>query len=160
MILDDQKRKNYLRLFSLRCYMSQVCPQEGDGLRPHYAFMVEKSKFALGGKSVSAAPVLASVALALGVCLQVSSRSALPMPQDRLITLDLLDRKMQSFKKDSLKKEFSLSALTGVDANEKKLELTVSFKDNHAYYITTRCQIQVREGPEPCVTCVDATPLP
>ena len=80
------------------------------------------------------------------------------MPQDRLITLDLLDRKMQSFKKDALKKEFSLSSLTGVDANEKKLELTVSFKDNHAYYITTRSQIQVREGPEPCVTCMDATP--
>ena len=53
VIMDEQKRKNYLRLFELRCYMSQQPLAAGAGLRPHYAFMVEKSKFAMGSKSVS-----------------------------------------------------------------------------------------------------------
>ena len=81
MISDEQKRKTYLNLFMLRCYMSQVPPRPRDGLRPHYAFVVEKSKFAMGSKS------------------------------DRLITIDLLERKLHSFKKDTLRKEFALSTL-------------------------------------------------
>lgn len=52
VITDDNKRKNYMRLFLLRCYMSQERPRDTGPLRPHYAFMVEKSKFAMGSKSV------------------------------------------------------------------------------------------------------------
>ena len=52
ILSDDEKRANYLRLFRLRCYMSQERPRDTGPLRPHYAFMVEKSKFAMGSKSV------------------------------------------------------------------------------------------------------------
>jgi len=110
VIMDEQKRKNYLRLFLLRCYMSQEVPRPGGPLRPHYAFMVEKSKFAMGAKS------------------------------ERLLTFDLLARCMTSLKKDKELKQFPLSAITSVAKGEKALELTISFKDNHPYYIRCRCQ--------------------
>jgi len=112
VIMDEQKRKNYLRLFMLRCYMSMEPPHERSGLRPHYAFVVEKSKYAMGQRS------------------------------DRLITIDLLDLKLQNFKKDTLQKEFHLSKISGVLAGDKPLELTIQFKDTHPYYLRTRCQEQ------------------
>ena len=110
VIMDEQKRRNYLRLFMLRCYMSQEVPR--GGLRPHYAFMVEKSKHRMGSKS------------------------------DRLLTIDLLELKLQSYKKDSLKKEFHLSNLAGVQTSDKALELTINFKETHPYFIRCRCQEQ------------------
>ena len=112
VIMDKQKRENYLRLFMLRCYMSQEPPHERGGLRPHYAFMVEKSKYAMGGRS------------------------------DRLLTIDLLEFKLQNFKKDSLQKEFDLSKISSVQSGDKALELTIHFKDTHPYYIRTRNQEQ------------------
>ena len=68
VIMDEQKRKNYLRLFELRCYMSQQPLVAGAGLRPHYAFMVEKSKFAMGSKSVSGLSPLGLAPPALSQC--------------------------------------------------------------------------------------------
>ena len=112
VIIDEQKRRNYLRLFMLRCYMSQEPPLPGGALRPHYAFMVEKSKRASGGRT------------------------------DRLIAIDLLEQKMQNFKKDTLHKEFHLSTLAGVQAGDKPLELSIQFKETHPYFIRTRCQEQ------------------
>ena len=58
VITDDEKRANYLRLFMLRCYMSQVPPERDGPLRPHYAFVLEKSKYAMGSKSVRSASFL------------------------------------------------------------------------------------------------------
>ena len=108
--MDEQKRANYLRLFLLRCYMSQVRPAPGDGLRPHYAFMVEKSKFAMGSKS------------------------------DRLLTFDLLEHTLKTFKKDKEQKQFPLAALASVKEGAKdSMELTVHFKDSHPYYLRCRC---------------------
>jgi len=116
VISDEQKRKNYLHLFMLRCYMSQVPPRSRDALRPHYAFVVEKSKYAMGSKS------------------------------DRLITIDLLEQKLHSFKKDTHRKEFALSTVASVHTSDgsgsKALELTITFKDTHPYYIRCRCQEQ------------------
>jgi len=112
VIMDKQKRDNYLRLFMLRCYMSQEPPSAHSGLRPHYAFVVGKSKNAMGTRS------------------------------DRLLTIDLLELKLQNFKKDTLQKEFHLSKIPGVQPGEKPLELTIHFKDTHPYYIRTRCQEQ------------------
>ena len=115
VISDEEKRKNYLRLFLLRCYMSQTVPLPDGPLRPHYAFMVEKSKSKMASKS------------------------------ERLITFDLLEYRMNTFKKDKEKKEFPLTALKDVQVNEgatgsKALELTIQFKDTHPYYIRCRCQ--------------------
>lgn len=42
--MDEEKRKNYLYLYKLRCYMSQQVPAEAELLQPHYAFVLEKSK--------------------------------------------------------------------------------------------------------------------
>ena len=98
VIMDEAKRKNYLRLFLLRCYMSQSVPAPDGPLRPFYAFMVEKAKSKHASKS------------------------------ERLITFDLLEWRMNTFKKDKDKKEFPLTALKGVEVNEgatgaKALEL-------------------------------------
>ena len=113
IIMDETKRKNYLRLFMIRCYMSQVPPGENGGLRPFYAFSVAKSKNAIGNKT------------------------------DRLITIDLLEHKLTNYRKDTLKKEFALSALAGVERSDHKaLELTLSFKETHPYYIRARCEEQ------------------
>ena len=51
VILDLDKRSCYMRLFLLRCYMSQVRPEENGPLRPFYAFMIEKQG-SMGSKSV------------------------------------------------------------------------------------------------------------
>ena len=113
VIMDKQKRDNYLRLFMLRCYMSQEPPSERGGLRPHYAFMVEKSKYAMGTRS------------------------------DRLLTIDLLALKLANYKKDALQKEFDLSAIASVQTgSDKSLEMTIHFRDTHPYYIKTRCHEQ------------------
>ena len=109
VLSDDVKRRNYYRLFVLRCYMSQENPRPDGPLRPHYAFSVEKSKFAMGGKS------------------------------DRLLTFDLIERTMHSFKKDTEKKAFPLTALASVkEGAPNSLELTIHFKETHPYYLRCR----------------------
>jgi hypothetical protein len=50
--MDALNRKNYMRLFMLRCYMSQEVPSANGPLRPHYAFMVQKYKKTMGSKTV------------------------------------------------------------------------------------------------------------
>lgn len=52
--MDAEKKKNYLHLYMLRCFMSQTVPQPSELLRPHYAFVVEKSNYAVGKRSVRA----------------------------------------------------------------------------------------------------------
>ena len=113
VIMDEQKRANYMRLFLLRCYMSMERPRSGGPLRPFYAFMVEKSKFAMGSKS------------------------------DRILTFDLLEGTMQTMKKDKEQKQFPISALASVKEGAKdSMELTVHFKETHPYYLRCRCQEQ------------------
>ena len=110
VIMDEEKRSNYMRLFLLRCYMSMERPKPGGPLRPYYAFMVEKSKFAMGSKS------------------------------DRLLTFDLLEHTLKTFKKDKEQKQFPLAALASVKEGAKdSMELTVHFKDSHPYYLRCRC---------------------
>ena len=66
--------------------------------------------------------------------------------QERLLTFDLLEYKMHTYKKDKEKKEFSLNALAGVQTADgsgaKALELTITFKETHAYHIRCRSQEQ------------------
>lgn len=121
IIADAEKRKNYLDLFRLRCYMSQTLPKPNSPLKPHYAFTVDKSKYARGSKS------------------------------ERLMVVDLFEQKLQSYKKDNLQKEFPLSALSGIQVQEdsteatastKSLGLVILFKETHPYYIRCRCKSQ------------------
>ena len=70
-------------------------------LLPHYCFLVEKGKSKLGGKA------------------------------DRLITFDLMERRMSSYKKDTLQKEFDLGDIASVVGDTGgKLDLVVNFKEN------------------------------
>ena len=70
ILMDETKRRNYLRLFMIRCYMSQVSPGAHGLLRPHYVFSVGKSKSASGSKT------------------------------DRLLIFDLLEHRLTNLKKD------------------------------------------------------------
>ena len=70
-------------------------------LLPHYCFLVEKGKSKMGGKA------------------------------DRLITFDLMERRMSSYKKDTLQKEFDLGDIASVVGDTGgKLDLVVNFKEN------------------------------
>eukprot|EP00316_Scyphosphaera_apsteinii_P021643 CAMPEP_0119323826 /NCGR_PEP_ID=MMETSP1333-20130426/61722_1 /TAXON_ID=418940 /ORGANISM="Scyphosphaera apsteinii, Strain RCC1455" /LENGTH=170 /DNA_ID=CAMNT_0007331383 /DNA_START=86 /DNA_END=594 /DNA_ORIENTATION=- len=84
-IIDPEKRKNYMDLYRLRCYMSQCPPLNDELLQLHYAFPVEKSKHAKGARSV------------------------------RLLIFDLLEYRMYNCKKDVVQKEFSLSDISSVN---------------------------------------------
>jgi hypothetical protein len=133
--------------------MSQAVPKPDGPLRPHYAFMVEKSKSSMGSKNVRRTPhTEPRLAESAARPARHEVPTHLPPPtrtniQERLIIIDLLERKMHSFKKDKEKKEFPLSALADVKAAEgskaKALELTINFKEKgKAYYIRCRAQEQ------------------
>lgn len=102
IVSDPEKRKAYLDLYRLRCFMSQTAPTSSTALLlPHYCFLVEKGKSKMGGKA------------------------------DRLITFDLMERRMSSHKKDTLQKEFDLGDIASVVGDTGgKLDLVVNFKEN------------------------------
>ena len=118
VITDAEKRKSYLRLFTLRCYMAQEAPLASGPLRPFYAFMVERSKYSMGSKS------------------------------DRLILVDLLEHKLFTYKKDALQAEIPLSSLASVSAggeggaSSKGLDVTATFRGSDSWRVRCRCQDQ------------------
>ena len=85
--------------------MAQEAPLAAGPLRPYYAFMVERSKYSMGSKS------------------------------DRLILVDLLERKLFTYKKDALQAEIALSSLASVSAggeggtSSKGLDVTATLLD-------------------------------
>ena len=70
------------------------------------------------------------------------------LAQDRLITIDLLDRKLHAYKKDALQKEIPISAVAGVSTSDsasgsKALDLTVTFKGKEEpWSVRCRCAEQ------------------
>jgi len=113
-LVDPDKKKSYMDLFRLRCYMSQRAPLADELLMPHYAFVVEKSKHAKGVKSV------------------------------RLLVINFFERTLSNFKKDTLQKEFELADLQSItsDEHDEQLALVLRFKNNSPYYLRAQTRQQ------------------
>ena len=74
-----------------------------------------------------------------------TNQSYLRCAQDRLITIDLLNRQLHSYKKDALQKEIPISAVAGVSTSDssKALDMTVTFKGKEEpWSVRCRCAEQ------------------
>ncbi len=117
VLADEEKSKAYLELFRLRCYMSQTPPTAPDApLRPHYIFSVQKSKSSRSG-----------------------ARRSL-----RLLVVDMLARKIISYRKDTELKQFDFADVASLEERSAEaLEVTLNFNNNTPYFVRLQTPTQL-----------------